>query len=750
MDVSISIVNYNTRDLLKRCLSSIFKHTRDIKFEIIVVDNASSDDSVAMIKQEFRSVKIISNHDNIFFTRANNQALKKASGRYFLILNSDTYFVDNSLKKMVDYMDLHKNIGACEGLEIEEDRSLIPNGSKLSTPLIDFYELSIIGKWMRNEKMLDSYRLRKLRRDTIFEIDVGCDAFLMVRIDLMKKLNGYDEQFLLYYTENDLCLRIKRLGYKIIHLGNAKVVHRLSSSVNKIGFFKKADIYYNDLFKYYWKHNYKFSGFLLFTLLKAEEFILRLRSYLPIIFIIILAVFLRFYRISENFWFDGEIGDNLLDIKNAILSHHIPLHGPPTSHPWLYFGPLFYWLYGPILYLSNFNPVSHAYFGAFVSTLIVIINYFVVKRMFNNRVALLSSYFIAISPLFLFFSRVARFFSIVPLLVYPFIWFLYKASNGEKKYLFWMALLFGLMLNFHYTLLMLVPLIIMVFTIKKIKLTIKDIFIALVGFFIPLSPLLYFDSSHNFKMVTNLLLWIPYRIAGFLGMYDKNTVNLHIVQENGLSFFEFVSRSFIPQTYSIFGFLFIVALIVFLFSKLKNIRTISFPFLIILLWLFWGFLAIFIHGSPPPHYFVPLLSIPILLFSCFLNDISFYRKGAIITMIILITITIVNTRYYFSDQWFYKENKGLPSYALQKKVAHFIIDDAKGVEFNLKRVGSNDQFEKNYAQNYIYLLWWYGNEPKEKAKITYTIYEDLKKLSHKTDENRKFFQIGNIAISKLQ
>ncbi len=275
MDITISVVSYKTKDLLKRCLRSIFKHTKAINFEVIAVDNASQDGTADMVESEFRKVKFIKNMVNKYYTGANNQSLKIAKGKYFLILNADTYFVDNSIKKIFDFMEKNKNVGAVEGLEIYEEGTLVPNGSKFSTPLLDFYELSFIGKRFKNRKMIDEYRIAHKRRDETFDIEVGCDAFLCIRTKMMKEIGGYDTKLLLYYTENDLCLRIKKLGHKIVHFGNAKVIHTVSASVKKLG-FKKIDIYYQDMLWYYRKHGYIVTGTLLYILLKLEEVMLRI------------------------------------------------------------------------------------------------------------------------------------------------------------------------------------------------------------------------------------------------------------------------------------------------------------------------------------------------------------------------------------------------------------------------------------------------------------------------------------------
>lgn len=275
MDLSISIVSYNTRGLISRCLDSIYKNTKSIKFEVIVVDNSSSDETVEFVRRNFPKVKLIANKKNNFFAFGNNQALKIAKGKFFLLMAPDAYLVDNSLKKVVDFLNNNPMVGAVDGLEIYENGNIVPTGSLFSTPLIDFYELSFIGNKFASKESIGGYRLKNKNRKKNFEIDVGCDAFLFVRTELMKKINGYDSRFKLYYTENDLCLRIKKEGYDIVHFGEAKVIHQVSASVDAIG-WRKFDIYYQDLFTYYQKHGYKISGAILFGLLKIEEIILKL------------------------------------------------------------------------------------------------------------------------------------------------------------------------------------------------------------------------------------------------------------------------------------------------------------------------------------------------------------------------------------------------------------------------------------------------------------------------------------------
>lgn len=275
LDLTISIASYNTSDLLTRCLNSIYKNTRNVNLEVIVVDNASSDGTKKMIKENFKKVKLIENKKNLFFTVANNQALKLAKGRYFLILNSDTYFVDNSIRKMIEKMDKNSRIGAVGGTEVYENGEIILTGSKFSSPLIDFYELSFIGKRFKNKKIINRFKMNRISRLSDFDVDMTSDAFLMVRTNILKELGGYDPKLLLYYTENDLCLRIKKKGFRILHMSEARVVHTVSASVKKIG-WKKLDIYYHDLLHYYKKNGRPITGTMLYALLKMEKSVLKI------------------------------------------------------------------------------------------------------------------------------------------------------------------------------------------------------------------------------------------------------------------------------------------------------------------------------------------------------------------------------------------------------------------------------------------------------------------------------------------
>lgn len=253
-ELTVSIVSYNTRDFLDRCLDSIYRNTSGIAFEVIVVDNASNDDSVAMLEREFPQVRLIANADNRFFTRAHNQSLSIARGRYFLILNSDTEVPPETLSKLVRFLEENRNVGAVGCRELRTDGTLELTGSTFSSPWIEMLEHTVLSSVPRLRSPSRRYRMVNWSRATSRDVDVLTDCFLMVRTDLLRELGGYDERYLLYYTENDLCLCIWQRGYRVHFLADSHYIHHGHRSTMQIGIDNYNRIYEQDMFAYYDKH----------------------------------------------------------------------------------------------------------------------------------------------------------------------------------------------------------------------------------------------------------------------------------------------------------------------------------------------------------------------------------------------------------------------------------------------------------------------------------------------------------------
>jgi len=252
--LTISLVNYNTTDLLIRCIKSIYKFTKVISFEIIVVDNNSTDIDTIILNRLFPQVRIISNSKNLYYSIANNQALQVAQGKYFIVLNPDMYLDQDTLSSMVAYMEKHHNIGCIEPLQVDDQNHIIITATTHKHPLVDIIELTFLRRLFSFLQLLPKTQYITRNRNLIWEADVVCGGALMVQTSLMKKLKGFNEELKLYYGENDLCQRVQNAGYKNVHFGKTSIHHTLSSSTNQIGWEKVSKTYARDAYFYYKKY----------------------------------------------------------------------------------------------------------------------------------------------------------------------------------------------------------------------------------------------------------------------------------------------------------------------------------------------------------------------------------------------------------------------------------------------------------------------------------------------------------------
>jgi len=212
--------------------------------------------------------------------------------------------------------------------------------------------------------------------------------------------------------------------------------------------------------------------------------------------IFIVALLLRFYSFDQNIAFSAEMGVTFLDIKNIVSNGQNALVGPATSHPWLHLGPLFYWLFIPVFLISGFNPTVPVFILTGLSAIVVLENYFVIKRIFYERMALISSYLVAVSPYFVYHAKIAQYYSLVLLFFYPFLYFIY--SNW-----LWAGLFLGIILNFHLSAVVLIPGS-LVFMIVRRQFNAKNIRRFLGG-------ILLFQSMFVFGNL-KFFLWLPYRV----------------------------------------------------------------------------------------------------------------------------------------------------------------------------------------------------------------------------------------------
>jgi GT2 family glycosyltransferase len=225
MDISIIIVNWNTRNYLGDCISSLPEGVGAFSFETFVVDNGSRDGSPEMVGREFPAVQLIANRANRGFAAANNQALRLAKGRYVLLLNPDTRVHKGSLEKMVKFMDEHVEAAACGPLLLNEDGTAQHAARRFPTFAYALASKTVFGRLGLFRGSHDFVRMRGVSFDHTIEVDQPSGAALFIRRDSLEKIGLLDEGYFIFFEEVDLCHRLKDAGYRIYLCPEARVTH---------------------------------------------------------------------------------------------------------------------------------------------------------------------------------------------------------------------------------------------------------------------------------------------------------------------------------------------------------------------------------------------------------------------------------------------------------------------------------------------------------------------------------------------
>ncbi len=223
-DVSVVVVSFNTRDLLRECLQTVYRE-EGVSYEVIVVDNASRDGSWAMVAEEFPSAITIQVGANAGFAAANNMAFRRARGRYVALLNSDAFLTPGTLRKSVALMDASPHTALAGGRLVGRDGSWQPSARFFPSVLNDFLSLSGLAARFPRSRFFG--RADRTWADDLQSADVDWvpGAYSIIRRDALEQVGLFDESFFLYYEEVDLCRRLKAAGFKVCYWPELEVIH---------------------------------------------------------------------------------------------------------------------------------------------------------------------------------------------------------------------------------------------------------------------------------------------------------------------------------------------------------------------------------------------------------------------------------------------------------------------------------------------------------------------------------------------
>ncbi|MCK6604259.1 MAG: glycosyltransferase [Ignavibacteriaceae bacterium] len=272
MDLSIIIVNYNVKEFLQNLLDSIYRASGDISAEIIIVDNASDDGSVEMVKEKYPGVILIENQENTGFAKANNLGLKIAKGKYLLLLNPDTLVSEDTFTKMFSFFDKYPDAGLATCKMIGSDGNL-QLACRRSFPDLwtSFTKVTGLSTLFPKSRLFARYNLTYLDENKTYEVDAISGAFMMMKREVYEKIGGLDEEFFMYGEDLDWCFRVQKAGWKVYYYHETQIIHYKGESTKRSS-LNETRVFYEAM----------------------HIFVKKYFSYsLPIISLIRLAIFLR-------------------------------------------------------------------------------------------------------------------------------------------------------------------------------------------------------------------------------------------------------------------------------------------------------------------------------------------------------------------------------------------------------------------------------------------------------------------------
>ena len=252
IDISIIIVNWNTKKLLASCISSIYSNISGLRYEIIVVDNGSKDSSAEMVKSLYPQVRLIENKENLGFAVANNQAFKIMNGRYALLLNTDCILTRGAVEALFNFMEHHPKAGMCCGQLLNLD------GSKQNS----FSNFPCLLEYITNKSLLrfiyrSKFPSKYVSYTNPVEVDSCIGACVMIRKEALEEVGYFDEDYFFFYEETDLAFRMKKKGWKIYFIPNAYIYHAQGKSIgsgatSRLMFYKSMYRFLKKHYKTYW------------------------------------------------------------------------------------------------------------------------------------------------------------------------------------------------------------------------------------------------------------------------------------------------------------------------------------------------------------------------------------------------------------------------------------------------------------------------------------------------------------------
>jgi len=385
MELSIIIVNYNVKYFLEQCIFSVKNACKTIETEIFVVDNNSVDGSVKMLRDKFPEVTIIENKENFGFSKANNQAINLAKGKYILLLNPDTVVEEDTFSKILNFMNSNPEAGGLGVKMIDGKGKFLPESKRgLPTPAVAFYKIFGLSKLFPKSKIFGQYHLSYLDKNKVHEVDILSGAFFLIRKETIKKTGLLDETYFMYGEDIDLSYRILKAGYKNYYFPLTRIIHYKGESTKKSS-INYVIVFYNAMIIFARKHfsqkNAKLFTFMINFAIYIRAFMAIAQRFIHKIFLPLtdsIIIFTGFYFL-KNYWEQNVLFNRGVHYPTEYLTFFVPLY-------------IFIWLFSVFLSGGYDKPIRtlKIFQGVLIGTLIILVIYALLNEEYRFSRALIT------------------------------------------------------------------------------------------------------------------------------------------------------------------------------------------------------------------------------------------------------------------------------------------------------------------------------------------------------------------------
>lgn len=255
MDLLVCIVSFNTRDLLRDCLNSLYSSSTRYSYEVVITDNGSSDGSQEMLAAEFPRVQVIRNDTNQGYTRPMNQALQAGSGRYLMQLNPDTLLHPGLIDTLVDYMDANSQVGICTPKVLNRDGTLQKQCRRSAARPWDAISYILgLSLLFPKSRVFGRYLMEYLPDDQIAEVEAVSGSCMLIRRAVIEQIGYLDEQFFAYQEDAEFCFRARKAGWKIFFVPQAQITHFGGLGGSRFVPYRGIYAWHHSFYLYYRKH----------------------------------------------------------------------------------------------------------------------------------------------------------------------------------------------------------------------------------------------------------------------------------------------------------------------------------------------------------------------------------------------------------------------------------------------------------------------------------------------------------------